>query len=568
MTWDDFLKQLCVECELNREQPETFLVRFADENAKKEDIEIADILKISVDSYKKRMSGVYKKFTKRRYPQIKNIQHKFEPLRSLLKKEFSESPSEQERKRLEIDQLNSLSQSLFSSNDQLGALLAAVKAGRKLQETEAPAEIKMQTVCRLWQALYNIRERNRFHGHGNSVYSVSFSPDGQMKMIASASKDGMVNLWCKDGTLVQTSPEQRGSVYSVSFSPDGKTLAWANSDGTVILWSQDGTGMQTFPGDRNWINSISFSPDGKTLASAGCDGMVKLWSLDSTQVETFREHSFRAMSASFSCDLQIIASANHDNTVTLWRLDGTQEPRSFPVHTGVVYSTSFSPDGEMIALASNDGTVTLWRLDGTREKIIQAHTDVVYSVSFSPNARMIASASRDGIVKLWNIHGEEVGTLQMEQPGHYSLSFSPDGKTIASAASINGIVKFWNIDDGKELQTFQVVHHPSWVTNLTFSPDGQIIASASHDGIVKLWHKNGKELHTFETDCAWVNSINFSRDGKTLAFASADGTVILWNIDLEDLLKRGCNWLQDYLKTNPNVSESDRYLCDGIGTQK
>jgi WD40 repeat protein len=222
----------------------------------------------------------------------------------------------------------------------------------------------------------------------------------------------------------------------------------------------------------------------------------------------------------------------------------------------------------MIALGSNDGTVTLWRLDGTQEPIIQAHTDVVYSVSFSSDGRMIASASRDGIVKLWNIDGKQVGTLRMEQPGHYSVSFSPDRKTIASAASINGIVKLWNIDDGKELQTFQVVHHPSWVTNLTFSPDGQIIASASRDGIVKLWNIDGKELHTFETNCDQVNSINFSRDGKTLAFASANSRVILWNLNLDDLLKRGCDWLRDYLKTNPNVSESDRHLCDGIGTQK
>jgi hypothetical protein len=42
----------------------------------------------------------------------------------------------------------------------------------------------------------------------------------------------------------------------------------------------------------------------------------------------------------------------------------------------------------------------------------------------------------------------------------------------------------------------------------------------------------------------------------------------LWNLDLEDLLVRGCDRLRDYLKTNPNVSQSDRTLCDGIGTQK
>ena len=35
--------------------------------------------------------------------------------------------------------------------------------------------------------------------------------------------------------------------------------------------------------------------------------------------------------------------------------------------------------------------------------------------------------------------------------------------------------------------------------------------------------------------------------------------------DLEGLLEYGCNWIRDYLRTNPNVSESDRHLCDDLG---
>ncbi|MBD0361887.1 MAG: hypothetical protein ICV55_03750 [Coleofasciculus sp. C3-bin4] len=53
-----------------------------------------------------------------------------------------------------------------------------------------------------------------------------------------------------------------------------------------------------------------------------------------------------------------------------------------------------------------------------------------------------------------------------------------------------------------------------------------------------------------------------------IASASDDGTVILWNLDLDYLLKSGCDRLRDYLKTNPNVSQSDRTLCDGICTHQ
>ncbi|MHC5721123.1 MAG: WD40 repeat domain-containing protein, partial [Nostoc sp.] len=55
-----------------------------------------------------------------------------------------------------------------------------------------------------------------------------------------------------------------------------------------------------------------------------------------------------------------------------------------------------------------------------------------------------------------------------------------------------------------------------------------------------------------------VTSIGFSPDGKTLASASKDGKVILWSLQLDDLLARGCQWLQDYFVTHPEARNS---LC-------
>jgi WD40 repeat protein len=134
-----------------------------------------------------------------------------------------------------------------------------------------------------------------------------------------------------------------------------------------------------------------------------------------------------------------------------------------------------------------------------------------------------------------------------------------------ASSSYDCTVKLWRID-GTLLETFE--KFSGSVYNVAWSPDSQTIASASRDCTVKLWHLDSTEVCTFQGHSEWVWSVSFSPDGQTIASASSDRTVMLtrWNLDLKELLVRGCNWLRDYLKTNPNVSQSDRTLCNNIGT--
>ncbi|KAM3094798.1 TIR domain-containing protein, partial [Phormidesmis sp. 146-12] len=84
-----------------------------------------------------------------------------------------------------------------------------------------------------------------------------------------------------------------------------------------------------------------------------------------------------------------------------------------------------------------------------------------------------------------------------------SVSFSPDGQTVVSG-SHDGTVKLWD-RQGRELQTLK--GHSSSVLSVSFSPDGQTIASGSHDGTVKLWDRQGRELQTLKGHSSYVNSV-------------------------------------------------------------
>jgi WD40 repeat protein len=413
-------------------------------------------------------------------------------------------------------------------------------------------------------------------GHKGEVWGVSISPDSQM--IASASNDGTVKLWNRDGTLLKTLEGHRNTVRAVRFSADGHILASASDDGTVKLWRLGSAPLTILDDYTDPVYTVRFNPDGKTIATTTGHGHVKLWQRDGTLLKFERWQYGSITALEFSPDGKLIVSGAGDRTVRLSRADGSTI-KLLPGHTAYekspkeVLAVSFSPDSQIFALGDVDGKIELWNRDGSLKQTLLGHKATVRGLSFSPDGQMIASASADGTVKLWNRDGSLEQTLSGHGSQLLGVAFSPDKQPddqIIAAASADETVKLWK-RDGTELKP--LVGHSKVVRAVAFSPNGQLIATASYDKTVKLWKKDGTLLKTFYGHNDRVNAVAFSPDGKRLASASNDKTVNLWNLEDLDLNVGGlrkytCNWMRDYLKNNPNVSESDRHLCDDVFNEK
>lgn len=439
--------------------------------------------------------------------------------------------SSQEARQQSILSLSKASEAFLASHQQIEALVMALKTGRRLTESSwGTADVPIQAIIALQQAVYSIKERSRLEGHSDWVTSVSFSRDG--RIIATASKN-TIRLWTREGALLNTFEDHQEDIQEISFSPDGRTLASAGLYKPIKLWSLDGKVIRTLrdPNDDvEWFSSVSISPSGEVIAAACGNNSVKLWRLaDGQLLRTLAGdtgHKGTVVEAGFNPNGELLASASEDGTVRLWRVADGHLLRIFRGGGSAMLGVSFSPDGELVASADADHTVKLWRLDGTLVRTLKGHLDAVLNVQFSPDGKVIASAGKDGTVKLWNLDGGPPQELRGHQDAVRVVRFSPDGKTLASG-SHDKTVRLWSLDGIAETS----LTHAGGVHCIKLSPDGQMLASASDDGTIKLWRRDGALLHTLDGHQGSVLSVSFSADGEMIASAGADQTVRLWGLD-------------------------------------
>jgi WD40 repeat protein len=221
----------------------------------------------------------------------------------------------QRAKASEVSALAASSQGLFASDQQLDAMVAAVKAKRRLQGLVRPDEaIQRQVNQVLNQAVFGTNEFNRFTGHDGVVLAVDVNPNGTI--IATGGNDKTVKLWARDGTLLQTLQPQ-GTVYRVAFSPIAEQVVISTVEGTLQVWSIDGQKRVHLQAHDFPIWGVAVSPDGN-----------------------------------------LMASASSDRTIKLWRTDGTLQA-TLPT-TAETWSVAFSPDGTQVAAGILDGTIQRW----------------------------------------------------------------------------------------------------------------------------------------------------------------------------------------------------------------
>lgn len=402
----------------------------------------------------------------------------------------------------------------------------------------------------------------------NSERSVSMSSNSQI--IVSAGIDETIQVWRRDGFLLDTFPGKE-KISSVEVSANGQTIV-SSSNRTVKVWQKNNSLSSILSSHQSTVGSVGISTDGQTIISGSNDKTIKLWSNNGSLLQTLTGHKQAINSVAVSADGQTIISGGTDKTVKLWRKNGSLIT-SIRDAKGSTYDVGISGDGKTIIFNSGDGDAKVQEPDGSGIATIHG----LLSVAISSDGKTIVSATSKyygfiavdifeteknkiqlkplNPIKIWRRDGTLITTLASNQDGVNSLAISADGQIIIAGID-NGTVKVWR-RDGTIIKT--ITAHQRAVNGVAISADGQTIVSGGDDNLVKAWRQDGTLIATLTGHQAPITSVGISGDGKTIVSGRYDKTVRVWHFDLDYLLAKGCEQIEDYLNSHPKVNREE--LC-------
>lgn len=363
--------------------------------------------------------------------------------------------------------------------------------------------------------------------------SAAFSPDS--KLLATAILGGSVCLWdTSNGQMYEELTTESYDTWTLDFSPDGKVkvLASGSRNGHAYIWNLDR--LKTHPTllkreeesiktHKDWIKKVKFSSDGKFLATGSADNVICIWESNGDFKFDISPQETRTgtMDFCFNPDCTSIAVMPADalaHSCCLWDIELKQPSSRLFDHEDRLEILEFSPRGDILATSSVDKTVQLWDVT-TRQPygLPLCHNRHIQQLAFSPNGKLLATSGKaDEATKIWQTSWYLNSEMIADQNINWSDSTSPNGK-------IKAFISEDKLPVATDIQTGRI-----W----TLSPDEKLVAYVNsgrvdHADIFELATK--AYLHTIACDYA-ISNMLFSSDSMSLIIASEDGEVNLYNL--------------------------------------
>src|SRR5258705_4824719 len=233
--------------------------------------------------------------------------------------------------------------------------------------------------------------------HGDAVYSVSCSVDGNW--IASASADATVCLWRTDGSKWihhRTLADHAGRVYGVAFSPKANQIASASRDRSICIWD-----LET-PGPRDVGDPFPIASNAQLTVFVNQDRIIRIKDSNLDEPPILRGHTDWITCVCFSPDNLNIVSASRDLSIRVWNIASGQCTKKIDLtdigslksrssDLWAPYNVSYSRDGLVLRVRGwnnsedPEGPYAIYLDSGTWTEIPTLRPDTAFASMYEPD---------------------------------------------------------------------------------------------------------------------------------------------------------------------------------------
>jgi serine/threonine protein kinase/WD40 repeat protein len=381
------------------------------------------------------------------------------------------------------------------------------------------------------------------------TFHPALSAAASATLLAVGQEQGTVQIFHRDGRLLQTLHTGTAAVRSMSFSPDESQFVAIHADGRMRLWRIDrGNGSPVFvpgpdlaghKGDGQIDGrTVAFSPDGQTIFSGGSDQMIRIWSTsDGTQIAGVRTRNGTARDISVRADGKQLAVAGYWRTQLYDVRDS--EPFLLPARAvdGESVMCRFFEGGQSLLTLGPTGVCRAWDSRSESSTLIQneSSSPVNGLQTCRLDGRPVLVCSQyDGNVTvraLTELAGKPVETLAHWKMPANARGLAVDGPSRSVWVGFDeGTLQSFDLMTGSPGQLIEGLG--AVVRTVNVSPDGKHLVAGVANGKVFVWKRGtGGWEKVFDGQCGTdVRGAAISPDGKTLLTTHRFAIIRSWSL--------------------------------------
>jgi WD40 repeat protein len=342
--------------------------------------------------------------------------------------------------------------------------------------------------ARVWD-LKTFREVAAYEdSHRGTVWRMELSPQG---VLATASYDNTIGLWDPRGKFLRKLPVGEHT-YSMAFSPDGSLLLVARAD-AIDLWEvATGKKRYSLPGHGRFggRRAVGFTADGAEFFSFGDDYFFR---------------RYRTANGKALVDKQLIPTGMDAKKIRAGRDDPGAERLGFLFN---LIGAEFTRDGKALVLAQPKRIHVFDTANGAELR----HFDTGAALDFngfalSPDGRWLLATThapllpkangqgRKTFVTIWELAtGQRVRSTPLPEAYGRHVAWSPDGRHYAVVGTDyprGQRVRIWERASGNAVHVLESL--PESVSAVTFALDGRRLYTSLSDTTVVIWDLSGRK---------------------------------------------------------------------------